>query len=276
MNPFESGKIYKRMIDIHKRFGGQRQGGISTPSAYPYIFIFTGDTGLNFGYKDDFRPDGAFWYTGEGQVGDMRMDRGNLAIQTHQKANKIIILFESVSRGAVRCIGEATYLGYHVEQRPDRNANLRKAIVFELEISIGTNPVPAGQPETDNPNERTLRLWSRPLAEVRDLAERKAPSTGSEKIRRIIIRQRCEAVRVYVLRRAEGTCEACHQVAPFCTTAGRPYLEPHHLYRLADGGPDVPDSVAAVCPNCHKEIHHGLNGKTLNERLVRQISPMEE
>ena len=163
------------------------------------------------------------------------------------------------------------------EGRPDRNANLRNAIVFELEVNESSNPVPAGQPETDNPNEHTLRLWSRPLGEVRELAERKAPSTASEKTRRIILRQRSEAVRIYVLRRADGTCESCQQAAPFLTQAGRrPYLEPHHIYRLADGGPDTPDCVAAICPNCHKEIHHGINGKTLNDRLVLHIRNMEE
>jgi len=32
MNPFESGRIYRRIEDIHNCFGGQRQGGISIPA----------------------------------------------------------------------------------------------------------------------------------------------------------------------------------------------------------------------------------------------------
>jgi len=276
MNPFVSGKIYSRVTDIHERFGGQRQGGISTPSRHPYVFIFTGDTGVRYGYKDDFRPDGTFWYTGEGQIGDMKMDRGNLAIQTHPKNNKSIILFEYVSRGKVRCIGEAAYLGHHIERRPDRNSNLREAIIFELDINNSTIAPGAVTIETENPNEQTLRLWSRPLAEVRDMALRRATSSQSEKTRRIITRQRSEAVRVYVLRRADGICEACSKSAPFQTSIGRPYLEPHHIHRLSDGGPDVPNCVTAVCPNCHKEIHYGINGKSLNERLIRYIRNIEE
>jgi hypothetical protein len=36
-------------------------------------------------------------------------------------------------------------------------------------------------------------------------------------------------------------------------------LEPHHIRRLGDGGPDDPRFMGAVCPNCHREIHHGDN-----------------
>ena len=276
MNPFEAGKVYNRRTDIQLRFGGQRQGGISTPAKYPYVFIFTGDAGLQFGYKDDFRPDGTFWYTGEGQSGDMKMDRGNLAIQTHQRNNKSIILFEYVARGQVRCIGEATYLGHHIERKPDGNAILRDAIVFELDVNSNVDASESATTETENPNERTLRLWYRPLAEVREMALNRAPSAATEKTRRIITRQRSEAVRVYVLRRADGKCDACQKDAPFLTINNRPYLEPHHIYRLSDGGPDTPDCVVAVCPNCHKEIHFGINGTSINEGLIHHVRAMEE
>ncbi len=275
MNPFEAGKIYRRVQDIHKPFGGQRQGGMSTPSKFPYVFLFTGDSGESYGYRDGFRDDGIFWYTGEGQIGDMKMDRGNLAVKEHQNKNKQVILFEYVSKGHVRCIGEATYVGHHTEERPDRNGDLRDAIVFELDINTNGGENNTSAPETDNPNEQTLHLWSRPLSEVRNLAVRTAPPKVTEKTRRVITRQRSEAVRVYVLRRANGKCEACGHNAPFQTRKKHPYLEPHHIHRLADGGPDVPDSVAAICPNCHREVHHGANGKTLNNTLSDRVKTFE-
>ena len=37
MSEFEIGKIYSRRTDIHARFGGQQQGGISTPASAPII-----------------------------------------------------------------------------------------------------------------------------------------------------------------------------------------------------------------------------------------------
>jgi 5-methylcytosine-specific restriction protein A len=185
------------------------------------------------------------------------------------------VLFEYVSNGRVRCVGDAIYLGHHIEQRPDRNGDTRNAIVFELDVNSNRTAKEAAAAETDNPNERTLRLWSRPLSEVRSLALANASPTATEKTRRIIVRQRSEAVRVYVLRRANGSCEACNSKAPFRRTDGRPYLEPHHIHRLADGGPDAPEFVAAICPNCHREIHHGVNGKSLNDRLAQLVQRCE-
>lgn len=45
------------------------------------------------------------------------------------------------------------------------------------------------------------------------------------------------------------------KAAPFQRKDGTPYLEPHHIQRLADEGPDHPKWVGAVCPSCHREIH---------------------
>ncbi len=41
-----------RRSDLHQAYGGQRQGGISTPTAHPFIMLFTGKTGEDYGYAD--------------------------------------------------------------------------------------------------------------------------------------------------------------------------------------------------------------------------------
>jgi 5-methylcytosine-specific restriction protein A len=76
---FELGQSYKR-TDLHKQYGGQRQGGISTPRRWPFLFLFTGKSGSHFGYEDNWH-DGLFLYTGEGQSGDMQFRAGNKAIR---------------------------------------------------------------------------------------------------------------------------------------------------------------------------------------------------
>ena len=48
---FEVGEEYRRR-ELHERYGGQEQGGISTPSQHPFIMLFWGDTGEQYGYKD--------------------------------------------------------------------------------------------------------------------------------------------------------------------------------------------------------------------------------
>ncbi|MCY1297930.1 HNH endonuclease [compost metagenome] len=62
-----------------------------------------------------------------------------------------------------------------------------------------------------------------------------------------------------VLLQAGGICEGCGQSAPFQRSDGRPYLEVHHRRRLADGGEDTVENAMALCPNCHRERHYGIN-----------------
>jgi 5-methylcytosine-specific restriction protein A len=61
-----------------------------------------------------------------------------------------------------------------------------------------------------------------------------------------------------VLERASGVCERCSLPAPFRKKKdGSPYLEVHHVIRLADGGEDTVRNAIAVCPNCHRKLHFG-------------------
>jgi len=54
---------------------------------------------------------------------------------------------------------------------------------------------------------------------------------------------------------AEGKCQLCHKDAPFFDRDNKPYLEEHHVKRLADGGTDTIDNVVAICPNFHRKVH---------------------
>lgn len=97
--PFVVRQSYKRRVDIHERFGGQQQGGISTPARIPGIFIFTGHGAGIIGYKDRYLPDGTLRYTGQGQTGDMRMISGNAAIRDHAAQGKDLLVFSQQAKG---------------------------------------------------------------------------------------------------------------------------------------------------------------------------------
>jgi len=63
---------------------------------------------------------------------------------------------------------------------------------------------------------------------------------------------------VEVLERAGGKCEGCLQDAPFLRAKDNtPYLEVHHKKPLSEGGEDTVDNALALCPNCHRKMHHG-------------------
>jgi 5-methylcytosine-specific restriction protein A len=272
---FVVGETYRRR-SLHELYGGQEQGGISTPKSIPWILLFTGESGREYGYQDGYREDGLFWYTGEGRRGDMKMIRGNRAINQHEKNGRALHLFQSLERGAVRYIGEGTCLGFRWETAPDLGKQPRRAIVFQLRIDGG----PAGKPvasEGDSLGREVDRLWLRPLDELRRLVYEAPADSGVSAEQRVgNVYRRNAGVKAYVLRRASGVCEGCHQPAPFKMADGKPYLEPHHIRRLADGGPDHPLWVAALCPNCHRRVHHGADGTEFNEQVAQSIRAIEE
>lgn len=155
--PFEVGALYSRRQDIHGRYGGQTQGGISTPSNSPFVILFTGEAGSQHGYMDHWeQEDGEniLHYYGEGQTGDMQNVRGNRAILEHLENNKRLLIFQSMGKSQpYRFLGEFQFI-YAYEQSgiPDTKGNLRKAIVFKLkpvevefspfQNAISDSPVP--------------------------------------------------------------------------------------------------------------------------------------
>lgn len=270
---FIPGRIYLRR-ELHEQYGGQGQGGISTPKDFPIILLVTGESGNLYGYTDGFRDDGTFWYTGEGQVGDMKMTRGNAAILNHRANAKVLHLFRDLTEGNLQYISESEYVDHHTEVAPDRDGNPRKTIVFELSIRSETAGSELPSVNISRPRERTT-LWNCSMSNLRELAITDSLPDGSQKERKAFVRQRSEAVRVYVLRRANGVCEGCSSPAPFMTSDNRPYLEPHHIRRLADGGPDHPRWVVALCPNCHARVHYGADGNKFNAELIDRLSVLE-
>lgn len=276
---FEIGKIYNRRADIHGRYKGQQYGGIATPAAHPYVFIFTGDSGSEYGYIDSFDPNGTFKYTGEGQEGDMKMSKGNLAIHDHQKNNKEILLFEYTSRGFVRFLGTCNYVFHHIEERPDRNGYLREAIVFHLDI-VNTQNIDAAQALTSEIVESPKAMYiTKPskghsLQKLREIALSATPTQASTQEKIQSIQNRSVAIKFYAKRRANGICEGCNEIAPFKTKSG-PYLEVHHLTRLADGGADLPQNVIALCPTCHRRAHYSLNYLEFNSQLINEVAAIE-
>ena len=113
------------------------------------------------------------------------------------------------------------------------------------------------------------------LAELRELA-----STGVRGSRKVTATRqayvRSEAIRRYALARSEGVCEHCNARAPFCTAEGQPYLEVHHITRLADEGPDEPENVIALCPNCHRQAHFSADAGEVGKKMARKVKAKEK
>ena len=90
--------------------------------------------------------------------------------------------------------------------------------------------------------------------------------------REVTVIGRDPEVQRWILQCADGRCELCGKRAPFHKPNGLPFLEIHHVCRLADGGADVPENAVALCPNCHREAHHGDRAETIRNRLLEHAS----
>mgnify|MGYP005755078435 CR=1 FL=1 len=288
---FEQGRIYKRRA-IHDEFGGIRQTGISPSRVAHAVFIFTGKTGEQYGYQDEWDDSGqVFTYTGEGTTGDMKMDGGNRAIQEHVAEGRALHLFEAIPEGEMtglpkgvprggfcRYVGEMQCVGVIEALGPDKGGNQRRVYKFQLVrvggSSLGAEPAQeaseAGQGSASGPPHPP------PLAELRKKAQEAArpPKKQASDAKRTLY-ERSQDVVTYALARAAGKCECCDGAAPFLRKDGSPYLEVHHVDRVSDGGLDAPHKVAAICPTCHRRIHYGSDGQQVNEALRAKVLQLE-
>ncbi|MBJ7370610.1 HNH endonuclease [Pseudomonas moraviensis] len=269
---FTPGVVYDRKTEINGPFGGSRQSGIAASAIYPVIFLFTGDSGEQYGYADRW-DDGAYLYTGEGQRGAMTLTRGNRAIAEHAVDGRALHLFKSLGKGkGCAYVGEFSCADMFTRIQPDVTGQDRAAIVFRLvPVGISGGTIEVGDEYEDKADLPESLAAARLVA----VAACKLSSDGFGQSAPRKIYQRSRKVSFYVLMRAQGICESCEMPAPFLKKDGTPYLEPHHVNRLSDGGLDHPRYVAAVCPSCHREIHSGVHGALVNQRLKLRLEAIE-
>lgn len=133
--------------EVHARFGGRRQGGISPSREAPVVMFFTDPrTGHQHGYYDGWDEHGLLNYVGEGQQGDQKFTQGNKSILLHKEEGRTLEGF--LANGPV-----VTYLGeFELVDTYLRDAHetgnedaLRQVIVFRLRPR---NEVPVELPST--------------------------------------------------------------------------------------------------------------------------------
>ncbi|MEM0977450.1 MAG: HNH endonuclease signature motif containing protein [Pseudomonadota bacterium] len=98
--------------------------------------------------------------------------------------------------------------------------------------------------------------------DVRLLRLSQASGLAEKEMRLTTYIKRNPDVVAQVLATANGICGYCRKEAPFKRKKnGEPYLEVHHKIPLAEGGLDNLENAIALCPNCHREAHFGLDWK---------------
>jgi 5-methylcytosine-specific restriction protein A len=257
--------IYRR-AELHTRFGGSRFSGIVPSKREPVVMLFHTEEPIQQFYSDGFDDDGVYWYSAEGSSGDMTWTPSNRAVRDHAELGLDVLFFERAQRkeGLWRFAQIFQYFSHTLEQRLDKTGKNRSAIVFGL-LPV-TTPPKTVQAEAANMDLDSLRALAGTAADPKQVGVKLA-------IRNVYMRS--EAVRRYALLRASGKCEACASIAPFNDVLGLPFLEVHHIDRLADNGPDSVDRVAAICPNCHRRCHYSADQHEYNSELRKKIIQLE-
>ena len=81
------------------------------------------------------------------------------------------------------------------------------------------------------------------------------------------------------LAHAGYKCEYNEKHQSFLSRAsGLPYMEAHHLipmeyYDRFDVSIDIEENIVSLCPNCHREIHHGKDASVIVKKIYEQRKP---
>lgn len=231
--------------DIVKTFICGNMGGMRRSKKTNTLVIISDDTK---GLYSDVWKDGILHYTGMGKKGDQVLKGNQNATLYHSDTNGIAVhLFEVMKKA------KYTYRGLmelaekpYISQQADEYSNMRNVWIFPLK--------PAGLADNciENPLEKEIIKLS-----DKELIRRSERSDSSKKMQKTetTVYYRDPYLKELVKRIASGHCQFCREEAPFIDMNGEPYLEEHHVKRLADGGNDTIDNVVAICPNCHRKIH---------------------
>lgn len=276
---FEIGTEYDR--DDLLAFTGSQQNrtGIIWGNKEPGCLIVTtgGKHATNAGYSDERNPDGSWNYIGQGSEGHQDITKFANTLLTNQERN--ILLFSTREPNTKE-----------FQQRGSRRKFYRYEGMFDAISWKFITPTTGKRKghqliqvllypthniyHQDSVSPPVVQVPPANLASLR--AEiKKTQHTGSKKLTVTEYRQRSSLVKAYALSRANGICECCNKIAPFKTVGNIPFLEVHHIQKLADDGPDTCENVAALCPNCHREAHFGINKDQIKVSLLKKIALIE-
>lgn len=231
--------------EIVKIFICGNMGGMRRSKKTNTLVIISDDTK---GLYSDVWKDGILHYTGMGKKGDQVLKGNQNATLFYSDTNGIAVhLFEVMKKAkyTYRGIMELAEKPY-TERQADLDGNMRNVWIFPLK--------PAGEPDNHAENVLEKEIIKLSDKELIRHSETHKPSKKMQKTETTVY-YRDPYLKEIVKRIAKGHCQFCREEAPFYDKNGEPYLEEHHVQRLADGGNDTIDNVVAICPNCHRKFH---------------------
>lgn len=253
MNNLKIGEIIsnKKLSSVFKC---STQGGMRRSHKTNSLVIVSDHTR---GIYEDRWEGNVLHYTGMGLEGDQKLTFAQNKTLSESRTNNVEIhLFEVFNEGKYAYQGRVELKNDpYSEKQPDRNGVLRKVWIFPLKLTEFKEPTPI----PENIYTGYLKKRERIVKKLSDkeLDEKISRHSGKASKRRTEGYKYCGSseIKEKAKRLANGKCALCKDEAPFSNKIGKPYLEGHHIVRLADGGADTVSNVVALCPNCHRKMH---------------------
>lgn len=278
MEFFVVGDEYPRKALLAYVGSNQPQSGIIWGKNREDIVICTsgGRHGERVGYEDCPGDDGTWFYFGQGEKDDQ--DPKRYANRLLVEGRRAVLLFTTRELTASEVHGRGGSSGRYSKMYRYRGA-------FRVETGELFTPSQGKRtgdrllrfllvPDAEcQPASRQALNEETPSSEADWLATRQSLIVGAAQatMGRLSEREyglRSRQLKAYAKMRADGTCEFCRAKAPFVTENNEPFLEVHHIMQLAHDGINSPANVLALCPNCHRRAHYGIDMLEFRETLI--------
>jgi 5-methylcytosine-specific restriction protein A len=284
LNPPRIGETFKDRFEIWELFGGQRQKG---------IWKFPGEDVVNaYSSEESPYPDridhetGSIEYRGQGLSGNHSLPDGNRYLEDARINKTPIRFWFKPSKGRVAFKNWAVVTDRTTIFENDQEDNSAERILWFLAEVGGPNEedwplevvisevlaLPEEEKAIPRSPDKLLARYSQ-LSEI--LAQEASESSVSHRTRRTFKRRK--DARDLVLARSAEKCEnsRCTGMPSDKDRHGRALLEVDHIKPLAEGGPDIPSNMIALCPNCHVAKTRGVNAASMSKELKKIVEAKE-
>ena len=279
--PPQIGEKFKDRKEIWNLFGGQYQQGVMKFPSEEFVNIFFKEDGP---YPDEIDSEtGTIEYRGRGLKGEQKLTAGNKYLEDARltksparfwyrptggmwefKTWVIVYDRENIEEEDVQGNLAMRYLWYlvpvaseHKELWPIEIIKSPIAQILPSEIRVVKNP------------KNLLEDYARIAKEL----ENNPTSLNLNQKARAPQPKRRKRAKDVVIARAQGQCEndQCSGMPPDVKNDGTPIFQVDHILQLSEGGPDQPDNMIALCPNCHSAKTLGKNKLEMTSRLKNLV-----
>ncbi len=277
--PPQLGEKFRDRKEIWNLFGCQYQQGVMKFPGEDYVNIFFKEDGP---YPDEIDAEtGVIEYRGKGLRGEQKLTAGNKYLEDAR-------LSKSPARFWYRPVGGlwefkswvTVYDRENIEEE-DVQGNLAMRYLWFLVPVVSEHkelwpqevlnaPINQISPNEINLIKNPRNLLSDYARIAKELEDNPTSLNSNQKPRTPQPKRRKRAKDI-VIARAQGSCEndQCSGMPPDVKNDGTPIFQVDHIVQLSDGGPDQPDNMIALCPNCHAAKTLGKGRSEMTVRLKK-------